>query len=184
MGSEVNFVFDFENDSPEEMKHWLFLESVRLEQDRIDIDEQYKQLERDKKEFEKEKKEQAILLETRRKKLDREKELFEKQWRIVERELKRIAKDNERLENDRAYLEREKMNFRKLIKEGHEKKAENVVNITCDIDFFAGTTGLVGVRKRYKELLKIFHPDNINGDNTIIQLINKAYEEQKKRYAN
>ena len=56
--------------------------------------------------------------------------------------------------------------------------------VVIDMDFFVGTTGLVSVRKRYKELLKIFHPDNLNGDNKVLQQINREYEEQKKRYAN
>ena len=182
MKQQVDFVYDFESDPSDEIKHWLFLESVRIEQDKQELNEMRKQLEEEKKSFEKLKKEQSAIMEARSKKLAREKELFEKQWKVLERELKRIAKDNERIENEKAYLEREKINFRKALKNNDSKTAETT---ECRITgFFTGTTGLVSVRKRYKELLKIFHPDNINGDNSIITQINKEYEELKKRYEN
>lgn len=191
VNSQVNYVLDFDNDSPDDIKHWLFLESVRIEQDKQELAELKKQFEEEKKSFEKYKKEQNTLLQSNSKKLAREKELFDKQWKIIEKELRRIAKDNERIENEKAYLEREKINFRHLLNEKDKERREsnykeNMQNekVVIDMDFFVGTTGLVSVRKRYKELLKIFHPDNLNGDNKVLQQINREYEEQKKRYAN
>ena len=48
--------------------------------------------------------------------------------------------------------------------------------------FFAGVNGSVALRKRYKELLKIYHPDNGNGDADTLLAINREYEEVKKRF--
>lgn len=47
------------------------------------------------------------------------------------------------------------------------------------MDFFAGTTTPESRKKRFHELLKIYHPDNASGDNEMIQEIMKQYKEKK-----
>lgn len=47
-------------------------------------------------------------------------------------------------------------------------------------DFFAGANDSQGVKLRYKELLKIYHPDNVNGDASISAIINNQYKEKLK----
>ncbi len=38
------------------------------------------------------------------------------------------------------------------------------------------------LKKRYKDLTKIFHPDNVAGDTEVIQRINREYERLKREY--
>ena len=45
---------------------------------------------------------------------------------------------------------------------------------------FKGVSNPITLRKRYKELLKIFHPDNLCGDEEMVQLINREYERRKR----
>ena len=47
-------------------------------------------------------------------------------------------------------------------------------------DFFAGTDDPQSIKQRYKELLKIYHPDNSNGDASIAAIINAQYKEKLK----
>ena len=42
--------------------------------------------------------------------------------------------------------------------------------------FFAGVNSLGSLKKRYKDLLKIYHPDNVNGDTEVLQEINREYD--------
>ena len=42
---------------------------------------------------------------------------------------------------------------------------------------------MVALKKRYKDLMKIYHPDNICGDQEILIKINEEYEELKSRFA-
>lgn len=42
--------------------------------------------------------------------------------------------------------------------------------------YFAGITNIEDLRKRYRELLKQFHPDNENGSTEITQQINQEYD--------
>lgn len=36
------------------------------------------------------------------------------------------------------------------------------------------------LKKRYKDLIKIYHPDNVAGDTRTVQEINKEYEKMKQ----
>ena len=48
--------------------------------------------------------------------------------------------------------------------------------------FFSGVDNIQTLKKRYKELTKIYHPDNMAGDTSTLQIINRIYESLKKRY--
>ena len=55
MKSQVNYVYDFEDDPVDELKHWLFLENVRLNQQKQQLEDEYEALQKLKDEFEREK---------------------------------------------------------------------------------------------------------------------------------
>ena len=59
MKSQVNYVYDFEDDPVDELKHWLFLENVRLNQQKQQLEDEYEALQKLKDEFEREKKRSA-----------------------------------------------------------------------------------------------------------------------------
>ena len=48
-------------------------------------------------------------------------------------------------------------------------------------NFFAGCTTLDSANKKYKSLVKLYHPDNMDGDTSALQEINIQYNEIKKR---
>ena len=169
MRSQVNFVYDIDDDPQNEIKHWLFLENVRLQQERQELLEERQQLVKEKNSFERDKKSYQSALDLQEKKLLKQKELFEKQWQIMENELRRMAKD-------KAAMEREKENLRKL-----QNQAKTAVH-TGDSRFFAGISGPAGLKKRYRELLKIYHPDNEGGDDATVLLINQEYKSLKRKY--
>ena len=162
MGGNINFVYDINPDeNADELKHFLFLESVRLSEERQEIADERRKLELDKK------------------KLERDRELFDKQWKIVERELRQIGNDRANIAKDKAYIEKEKLNLRRL----QQQVRQNTANVTVctTATFFGGVTGTANLRKRYKEFLKIYHPDN-GGDSATLLAINKEYEKVKKRF--
>ena len=49
-------------------------------------------------------------------------------------------------------------------------------------NFFAGCTSKESVDKKYKSLVKLYHPDNMDGDTAALQEINAQYTEAKKRF--
>lgn len=162
MGGHVNFIYDLDDvENADEMKHFLFLESVRVRQEKQELADEKRRM------------------ELERRKLVREKELFEKQWKIVEKELRRIATDRDNIARDKAYIEREKANLKRL-QQQQRMQASNVAVKTGT--FFAGISGTAGLRKRYRDLLKVYHPDNGNGDSATLLAINKEYETVKKQF--
>lgn len=169
MKSQVNFVYDMDEDPKDELKHWLFLENVRLQQERQELAEERQKLEKEREGFERERKSYQSALNIQEKNLMHQKELFEKQWQIMENELRRMAKD-------KAAIERERENVKKL-----QAQARSTV-YTGDTRFFAGVSGQAGLKKRYRELLKIYHPDNECGDDATVLLINQEYRVLKKKY--
>lgn len=46
--------------------------------------------------------------------------------------------------------------------------------------FFSGVKNTRALKKRYKDLIKIFHPDNGAGDTEVLQRINEEYETLKE----
>lgn len=57
-------------------------------------------------------------------------------------------------------------------------------NSSNDIDesLFSGCTDQDSLTKRYRQLMKTFHPDNQNGDQAMTQKIQRTYEYMGKRY--
>ena len=53
---------------------------------------------------------------------------------------------------------------------------------SSSFDFFAGCTNRESVDKKYKSLVKLYHPDNMDGDTAALQEINAQYAEAKKRF--
>ena len=45
---------------------------------------------------------------------------------------------------------------------------------------FRNVNNPLALRKRYRELVKIFHPDNMFGDEEMMQLINKEFQRRKE----
>lgn len=176
MKSQVNFIYDFEDDPVDELKHWLFLENVKLTQQKQQLESEIEDLNRQKAEFEKEKIRGNREMELKEKKLSREKDLFEKQWKIVERELVRMARDRDKMAKERAYIQREKDELKKM-----RQAAPSEASVKSGT-FFMGVSSLGGLKKRYRDLMKIYHPDNENGDETTVLYINKEYEKLKPKF--
>ena len=59
----------------------------------------------------------------------------------------------------------------------HPRKSTDIENF----NFFAGCSSLESATKKYKTLVKLYHPDNMDGDTSALQEINVQYQEIKKR---
>lgn len=179
ISNQVNFIYDIEDDPLDELKHWLFLESVRIKQEKQSLMEEKEKLEKEKKDVEKQKISLLGSISIQEKQLIRKKELFDKQWKIVERELRRVAMDKESLDKEKRAFENERERFRQASKQAAIQARTNISNTSI---FFAGVNSFAALKRRHRELLKIYHPDNENGDQNILIAINKEYETLKNKY--
>lgn len=80
-----------------------------------------------------------------------------------------------------VYEEQKEYNFQKENNTYQEKK-ESMERQDENNSLFAGCNDIESIRKRYRELMKIFHPDNSNGDNEMCQEIQSSYEQLCKKY--
>ncbi len=65
---------------------------------------------------------------------------------------------------------------------GQKKSSSAASSATSGFDFFAGCQSRESVDKKYKSLVKLYHPDNMDGDTKALQEINVQYEKAKKRW--
>ncbi|MGN0346776.1 MAG: hypothetical protein ACI4DU_05775 [Lachnospiraceae bacterium] len=176
----------------EQLKHQLFLENVRIQAEKSQLENEYENLRRERKTISAEKKqlvrekrqlkielsELKEQVEYERKRLKDDEILLEKKQRIIEHSYELMGQDQ-------AYIQREKDAIEKE-KEAVSRMMRNAQNVRKEVYatgiFFRGVNNQIALKKRYKELLKIYHPDNICGDGELLMKINKEYEELSRRF--
>lgn len=148
-----------------EAKRWLFEENIRLKQQKEEIEGLKTQLEKQQRDFRLEQNRTADRNKSMKRQLEQEKRLFEMKWKLLETELMRLAEDKKRMEQERK--EYQSLQLEKSSQKVHYEM------------FFVGVNNKLTLKKRYKDLIKIFHPDNVAGDKTTLQEINREYDTLK-----
>ncbi|MCR4903044.1 MAG: hypothetical protein K6A23_09305 [Butyrivibrio sp.] len=62
-----------------------------------------------------------------------------------------------------------------------ESSAQRTASNISSFDFFAGCSSVESLNKKYKALVKLYHPDNYDGDTAALQEINVQYTAAKKK---
>lgn len=132
---------------------------MTLEEERKELDEQRRMLELEKKEFFR-----KVEMEDRR--LEQQKSLFEMKFQILEAELVKLAAEKAEIEKKKAFYDR--------VEEFHARSYA-LPDYQLGEIFFRGVESQQSLKKRYKALVKIYHPDNVGGDNSLVTEINKEY---------
>ena len=151
-----------------EFEQWRVQETERLQYHKQKLRTQKRQIEQERMELDLEKRHfhhQQEFQETRQK---NEEHLLDMKREILERELYKLAEDRKRFEQKKSLYE--KVDARQ--KEDIRKRPANVYGAM----FFAGIDSRSALKKRYKDLLKIYHPDNQCGDTDTIAAINQEYQ--------
>lgn len=138
-------------------------EAEKLKEEREELERLQKQLEKERLEFERQKRYEET-------KMDQEKRLFEMKWKLLEDEWRKLVTEQEKMSRRRAFFERIEA-F-----EADARASKNDISVSV---FFRGVKNASSLKKRYKDLNKIFHPDNLSGDTEVIQRINEEYEKLK-----
>ena len=165
---------DSEKLDDRELKEWLFKERIKLEEEKH-------RLEEDRKAFEAEKQEILLRLEERKtfariqaRRLEMSENLVKQKLEVLHEEYARLGREKARLENERRVFEAKRATSTNI-----PNKVNNEIFGNTGI-LFNGVDSELALKKRYRDLLKIFHPDNMNGSTEAIQSINKEYDSLKK----
>ena len=156
-------------DDLNELRIWLFKESVRLENQESALSERYARLERDELAFKEKSDAYDKKIENAVKKLNNDKALFDQRLKILNNGFEQLNADKKQLETEFIRLEREKSYQRE-----DEYDALDML--------FRGVNSALTLKKRYKDLMKMFHPDNVSGDPYMVQLINQEYSSLCRQY--
>lgn len=157
------------------MKIWLFKENVRVQNEKKELDEYREKLLQERSQFRDEIDMLSHKIVSEKKRLKEDKMFFDKKMEILVNGFKRLEADTAMFEKEKKRFESEKKYYMK------EKTAMNADSVNI---LFRGINGPLTLKKRYRELLKIFHPDNLSGDMDMVQLLNKEYEKLKKEFEN
>lgn len=134
-------------------KKWLFEENIRLNKLEHDLTEKRK------------------ILELEQQKLAGERRVFQQQKMVLEMGFQKLAADKEAFRDEMKKGQRERQTPRESVTGGFRGPG-----------FFGGVTGYASLKKRYKELLRIYHPDNKNGDAFTTACITREYELLKENH--
>ncbi len=158
----------------DELKTWLFKENIRIEMARNELKCLEEEFLKERKKFQEEMKEIKGCLELERKRLKQDEVFFEKKMDILKNGFIQ-------LDEERKKLEKEKINF-EAHRDAHESFRKQEKSTDMARFLFQGVKSQLALKKRYKDLIKMFHPDNIAGDHEMVLIINSVYEELKKDY--
>ncbi len=160
-----------------QFEQWCFKQTVEIEHkkqkladEKLTMDEERRKLDREKREF-------LLKKEMDQSRLKQEQHLFDMKWKILEDELLKLAAEKQQLQRQKEFYSRvhayEHTNTR-----SYAHTSSNVIKGEL---FFIGISDEESLRKRYRDLIKIYHPDNLAGDTGTLQEINREYDKLKKR---
>lgn len=157
-----------------DLKAWLFKENIRLETMKRDLEQTQKKFIEEKTQFQEEMKELNRTMVIERKRLKEDNLFFDKKMEILKSGFSQLDMDRRKFEKEKRQFEEDKTyRVSGYHSEIYTESAELL---------FRGVHNPLSLKKRYKDLLKMFHPDNIAGDHDMVLYINKVYDKLKKEY--
>lgn len=157
----------------QELKSWLFQENIRLVTAAKELEQMQEKFSEEKEQFQDEMKLLNRKISNERKRLKEDEQFFAKKMEILQNGFQQLDMDRRRLNKEWARLSAEK----ELLSERDSYETALEVSV-----LFKGVKNPLALKKRYKDLIKIFHPDNLAGDKEIIQRINREYDMLKREY--
>ncbi len=114
-------------------------------------------------------------VEARAQRLSQQELQFNIKWEFLISETQKLAEDKKHFERRKKFFDM----VQKADKEPYyeEDKSDSIVHGDM---FFSGVSTKQALKKRYKDLIKIYHPDEESGDNETVQEINREYASLKQ----
>ena len=161
-----------DEDKLKSAKIWLFQENIRLENERKELEASRNKFLDERVRFRRDLEELNRRTVQERKRLREENLFFEKKMTILQDGFRQ-------LEEDRKALDKQKKALSDLNRQ-HMEQEELLLSENMVRRLFADINNSLALRKRYRDLIKIFHPDNMFGDEELVQMINKEYYKRKE----
>lgn len=154
-----------------ELKRWLFEENIRLDLKQKELNAQHEKFLAERVQFIEEMKEINLRNVNELKRLKDEEQFFDKKMEILKNGFASLEEDRRKFAKEKLQYETERK-----VKNTYESE-QYYSNLAGSL--FAGVNNPLALKKRYRDLLKIFHPDNLCGDTDMVTMITKQYEKLK-----
>lgn len=159
-------------DELRDAKLWLFQENIRLENERRELAASQEKFSSERARLTRELDDLSRRAVQERKRLKEENLFFEKKMAILQEGFRQLDQDRQSLEKQKKALLEDR---RRVLQPEGSPSAESAVK-----RLFANVDNSLALRKRYRDLVKIFHPDNLFGDAELAQMINREYLRRKE----
>lgn len=154
-----------------ELRRFLFEERINVINERNAQQEMYEKFMAERLSFREEMRILNSKILSERKRLKEEQLFFDKKLNILQSGFAN-------LEMDRKAFEKEKKKYEELKNSSRYRGVPSQ-----DVSYlFAGVNSYLGLRKRYRDLIKIYHPDNLDGDGRMAVAIKETFEKLKEKY--
>ena len=170
------------SDELKKMKIWMFQEQVRIQAQKDEFIELAQELQKEKRAIERERDALNKRIKMEEKRFQNNEMLISKKQKIIEDAFRQLSVDKKVLECERLNFEYEKNKYRRQRTSNTARNQNINATVYESCVFFGGITNELALRKRYKELMKIFHPDNVCGDTNTLLRIQAEYENIKRKY--
>lgn len=177
---------DINNANTEEelkkLKVFLFQENMRLAQEKRNLEDERNRITKMQDDFMKDRvrlRDELDELNRRtlneRQRLKEENLFFDKKMDILTEGFRNLESDRKKFEAEKkAYYERQQASPK-------DSGSREDMARTAEVLFRTIGTNPLGLRKRYRDLIKIFHPDNLFGDHELCQALNKEYQKMRDK---
>lgn len=161
-------------DELKEAKLWLFRENIRLQNEQKNLTAAQEKFLKERVTLRNELDELNRRTVSERKRLKEESLFFDKKMEILKDGFRKLEEDRKQIEREKRFLAQERREFMEQ-SESHGRFSDNMIEV-----LFRNANNPLTLRKRYRDLVKIFHPDNLLGDAELMQSINREYMKRRE----
>lgn len=161
-----------------EFRQWFFKKTMQMERDKRTLEDdkrrlqlQWDRLERERRDFRREKEADARFRA-------QEEYVLRMKQQVLEDELQKLANEKQYLERQREFYDHVRR-----FQQRQEPAPRQEASVVKGELFFIGVQSEIALKKRYKDLIKIYHPDNMCGDTETLQEINREYDRLRLVFA-
>lgn len=161
-------------DELKEAKLWLFRESIRIQSEQNELNASREKFIKEREQFRRDMDALNHKMVMEQKRIREDNLFFDKKMEILQDGFRKLDADRLMFESEKRkyqYFRKENTHTERLMVSSREEFVSML---------FRNISNPLVLRKRYKDLLKIFHPDNFAGDAELVQMINKEFAKRKE----
>ena len=159
-------------------QQWYFKKTMEIEQDKRRLEDDKRRLEIQRQKLERERRDFSRQREADARFRAQEEYVLQMKQQVLEDELRKLADEKQHLERKREFYDRVQQ-----FQQKQEPAAQRNHSIVKGELFFIGVQSEIALKKRYKDLVRIYHPDNMCGDTETLQEINREYDRLRMMFA-